>query len=419
MKHSYTGQILLDYLGSILVLTNTTMPRHCVMHIIGDLHTGGAETMLVKLLSGIDKERLESIVVTMRVGGSLQEKIESLGIPVFCIRLSGLSNMLAGLWRLRAYLIKYRPQLIQGWMYHGSLLASVAGMLTFNETPVVWNIRHSLHDVAKKKILTSIIIRLGAWMSFMPTKIIYNSITSSSQHHAIGYARLKTVHVPNGFNTSLFQPSAKARYKLRRQLKLNDEVTIIGLIARYHPIKDFQNFVEAAAILSAKYSNVHFVLAGRGVDAKNRELMQQIRHHYLDNRFHLLGEVSDTAEITAGFDIATSCSRGEAFSNTIGEAMSCCVPCVVTNVGDSAMIVANTGVVVPPRDTEKLAAGWESILELNRNEWQILGTKARERILEKYSIPAIVAQYEALYENMVCAAMKISGSTAQVGESQE
>lgn len=417
MKHSYTGGFLLDYLGTILVLTTKTIPRLCMMHIIGDLHAGGAETMLVRLLSGMDTERLETVVITMRDGGSLQTKIESLGIPVCCIRLSGLSTMLTGLWRLRAFLIKYQPQIIQGWMYHGSLMASVAGLLTLNNTPVLWNIRHSLHDVSKKKILTSIIIRVGAWMSFMPMKIIYNSIVSSSQHHAIGYSRQKTIHLPNGFNTSQFQPSTKARCTLRHQLKLDDDVPIIGLVARYHPIKDFHNFVEAAASLSKTYHGVHFVLVGRGVDAQNRELVQQISHHHLDDRFHLLGEVTDTAEITAGFDIATSCSRGEAFSNTIGEAMACGIPCVVTNVGDSALIVADTGVVVPPRDAVKLAIGWESILKLDLHARRKLGAKARERILEKYSLADIVKQYEELYAELGCAAMKISGSTARVGES--
>lgn len=380
---------------------NTTHPRNCILHVIGDLHTGGAETMLVKLLSGMDKDRQDNIVVTLRAGGPLQADIELLGVAVCCIRLSGFTDLFAGLWRLRACLTRYRPRLIQGWMYHGSLLASLAGLLTMHKTPVVWNIRHSLHDMSQKKLLTRIIIRAGAWLSFLPEKIIYNSITSSAQHHAIGYARAKSVHIPNGFNTAQFQPSATARARLRRDLNLAADTRLIGLVARYHPIKDFRNFVEAAACLPAKYHNVHYVLAGRSVDAQNPELMQLIQQHRLEGRFHLLGEVTDPAELTAGFDIATSSSRGEAFSNTIGEAMACGVPCVVTNVGDSAAIVANTGVVVPPANPAELAAGWESILALEPSLREQLGRQARARIVEKYSLSAIVRQYEELYEELM------------------
>lgn len=417
MNYPYTDGLQQKDLGSFQVTSNITIQRLCVMHIIGDLHAGGAETMLVKLLSGMDKERLQNIVVTMRGGGSLQTKIESLGIPVLCLNIAGLSTMLFGLWRLQAYQRRYLPHLIQGWMYHGSLLASVSGLLTFNKIPVVWNIRHSLHDLSSKKLLTSIIIRVGAWLSFLPSRIIYNSITSSAQHHAVGYVKSRTVHIPNGFNTLQFKPSNDARCKLRAHLKLDIGDRIVGLVARYHPIKDFQNFLEAAEKLSKKYNDIHFVLAGRGVDDTNQELIQKIRQHQLDTRCHLLGEINDTSELTAGFDVATSCSRSEAFSNTIGESMACAVPCVVTNVGDSAVIVGNTGLVVPPGNSTKLASAWESILGLGQDERQNLGFKARERIHGKYSLPVIIAQYQNLYEELTCNAMKISGSTVQASDS--
>ena len=103
----------------------------------------------------------------------------------------------------------------------------------------------------------------------------------------------------------------------------------------------------------------------------------------------------------AGLDLATSsASYGEGFPNVIGEAMSSGVPCVVTDVGGSASIVEDTGVVVPPNKPLLLARGWKTILELSRDERFQLGKNARNRVIGNYSIDAIVKAYIHLYQGI-------------------
>jgi glycosyltransferase involved in cell wall biosynthesis len=128
------------------------------------------------------------------------------------------------------------------------------------------------------------------------------------------------------------------------------------------------------------------------------ELVRLIEESGLRAQVRLLGRRDDMPRLTAAFDVATlSAAFGEGFPNTVGEAMSCGVPCVVTDVGDAARLVGNTGVVVPPRNPTRLAAALRKMLEIGHEGRQRLGMSARQRIIDNYSLPAIVSQYESLF----------------------
>ena len=387
------------------------------MHIITGLGTGGAETMLFKLLCGMNKERYNNIVISLRDGGQFRDKIEELGIRVFSLKMSGLRRILTGIWLLTKYIKKEKPGVIQGWMYHGNLIAAFGRLVAPGNTKLIWNIRASLHDFKSNKRNTALVIRLGALLSFYPKLIIYNSKTSLRQHKQIGYLQSRSRFIPNGFQLDRFQPSFTARQKLREKLNLPGDCILVGLIARYHPVKDFPNFVEAAAILSRKISNVYYLLIGKDADVNNLELKHLIDKFELQHRFHLLGEHAEVSGFIAGLDIATSSSWSESFSNSIGEAMLCAIPCVVTDVGDSADIVGETGKVVPSRNPVELAAGWEALIQLSQTDRNKLGESARNRIIEKYSMEHVVAIYEDMYENMLNQTRAVGSVIPQVNDS--
>ena len=169
--------------------------------------------------------------------------------------------------------------------------------------------------------------------------------------------------IPNCFDTDVFSPSEEARQTILQELGLSSSSTLIGLIGRYHPMKDHYNFIRAADHLSKSHSDVHFLLVGNKVDVDNKELTDFIKSRNLTSKFHLLGERKDINRLTASLDIASSSSYfGEGFPNVIGEAMACGVPCVVTDVGDSGWIIADTGLVIPPRDPEAMASAWRELL---------------------------------------------------------
>ena len=274
-------------------------------------------------------------------------------------------------------------------------------LLFFPKIPVLWSIHNSVDSLVSEKKLTEIIIRSGALLSKYLANITFVSKTSKLQHEALGYSSTNAWIIPNGFDTSLFTPSLESRLSVRSELGLSDNCFLIGLICRYHPMKDHANFIQAAALLLETYPNVRFVLVGTEVNSENDKLQHLIQNLRIADRFHLLGERKDIPRLTAALDIASSASAyGEAFPMVVGESMSCGVPCVVTEVGDSSWIVGNTGKVVPPKNPQALANAWKELIELSLQSRENLVKAARQRIIEHFSLNIIVEQYEKLYENV-------------------
>jgi len=374
-----------------------------IVYVITDLLTGGAEMMLYKLLSKIDKERFDLAVVSLMDRGNLGDRIEALGIPVYEIGMQRGTPTVPSIWRFIRLMSQLQPDLLQGWMYHGNLAAQLARGCLLKSVPVLWNIRNSLYSLDYEKTGTSAVIQLCAKLSDFPQQIIYNSQVSATQHEKIGYRATKRSIVPNGFDTEIFVPSLDAFNSVRQELRIPLDTTLIGLIGRYAPEKDHANFLQAAALLLKKFPqlNVQFVLVGSGVDENNQILYRLVQELGLIKHTHLLGEREDIPRLTAALDIASSSSYTEAFPNVIGEAMSCAVPCVVTDVGDSARIVGNTGRIVPPRSPQLLADAWKDSIDLDVEGRKLLGKAARSRIIECFSLSAVVSQYESLYEGVL------------------
>jgi glycosyltransferase involved in cell wall biosynthesis len=239
-------------------------------------------------------------------------------------------------------------------------------------------------------------------LSGFPASIINNSFVSAKGHEEVlGYRSGKQIIISNGFDTDVFSPSPQARLRLRSELGLSSDALLIGLVARFHPVKDHSGFLRAARLIQLECPHVHFVLAGQGVTDTNRDLRQIVAELPVPAHAHLLGEFPDVSPLLCGLDVVVLSSASEGFPNVIGEAMSCGVPCVVTNVGDSALLVGETGFVVPARDPEALAQALRTMAQLDHAERNRLGTLARQRIINNFSLDAIAQKYERLYEETI------------------
>ncbi|MEA5470687.1 glycosyltransferase family 4 protein [Spirulina sp. 06S082] len=369
-----------------------------ILHIITDLDMGGAEMMLYRLLSRCDRNSFQPTVISLMDRGTLGDRIADLDIPVHTLNL----NPKAPSWKAIATLLKLvrqiQPEIIQGWMYHANLAAYLA--TSFYHKPCIWCIHNSLYSLEYEKKRTTAIALLSSLLSHFISQIIFVSQTSHSQHLDIGYSRKKSLVIPNGINTALFVPSSDARKSIREELGLSENSLLIGAIARFHPQKDHQNFLQAAALLLQNQGDrdLHFLLCGQGCDRTNLTLTQLIEELNLTDRVYLLGQRDDIPKIMAALDIATSSSFTEALPNVIAEAMSCGVPSVVTDVGDCAKLVSNTGKIVPPKNSAALAQAWEELLNLGDEERINLGQLARERIEKSFSLEIAVQKYEKLYQ---------------------
>lgn len=357
--------------------------------------------MLLRLLSRLDRQRFLPSVISLIQLGPVSEKIERLGIPVRSLGMQPGRPNLSSIGRLVRWLRQDRPHVMQTWMYHADLLGGVAARLA-GQISIVWGIRHSDPRTQGYGLLTVPTVKLCARLSrWIPKRIVCCSEASRQAHVAFGYTADKMLVIPNGVDLAALKPDPEARRVTRQALEIPIEAPVIGLVGRFHPQKDHQNFVHAAKLVFSKRPAVHFVLCGEGVTWDNRELTAWIDDAGIRANCRLLGRREDIPQLMASFDLATSSSCfGESFANVVSEAMSCGVPCVVTDVGDSAHIVGPTGIVVPPRDAAALARGWERMLDLGRERLLQTGLQARQRIQEHFDLPNIVDRYQAMFEDL-------------------
>jgi glycosyltransferase involved in cell wall biosynthesis len=372
-----------------------------VMHLITDLDMGGAEVMLGKIIAATDRDRFNPSVLSLKKRGVIADRIEKLGVPVSELNLDRPHASPQAMLKFRKAYHRLRPHLLQGWMYHGNLAATLIKFLNSGKIPVIWNIRYSLNGLDREKALMRILIRAGALVSGSTDAIIYNARMSLNHHTAIGYGPLKAHVIPNGFDTGHFRPRPRLRQISRNQLGVSGDEILIGLIARYDPLKNHSGFLEAASMMARARSDVRFLMVGRGVDESSSGLIKKIEDLGLKNRVICRGQHANVTPFYAALDIAVLSSIAEGFPNVIGEAMSCGVPCVVTDVGDCSHLVGGTGIVVPPEDSSALKIGCEQLIDMGPSEREHLGAAARKRILEHFAISKVASRYEKLYESIL------------------
>lgn len=369
-----------------------------VLFITTGLATGGAEKQLARLVANLDGKDVGAAVVSLAAPGAVSPEIESLGVPVSHLNLARPWQLPWAVAQLLRVARCFRPHVIQGWMYHGNLAASFLG--EFLGVPVVWGIRQTLYDLQREQPGTQAVIRLSARWSPRATAIVYNAEVSRTQHEAFGFEPERGCVIGNGFDGGQWRPDIESRRSVRAELGIAPDAPLIGLVARYHPMKGHNVFLDAAARLAAIRPDVHFLLAGREVTPAHPLFAAHYHHGPLTGRLHLLGERADIPRLTAALDIASSSSWGEAFSNAIAEALLCGVPVVATDVGDTRTIVRDSGIVVPPGDAPALANAWETLLDCGLEARLAMGQAGRERLLTEYSIEAVAQAYAQLYERI-------------------
>ncbi len=368
-----------------------------VLHCITSLDADGAQHMLLKLCQHMSHDTFEHVVVNLRGATPFADRFSELGVKVIHLGMQRAVPTFAAIRAIAAEIDRQRPDVLQGWMYHGNLAALAGRRWAKAKPPILWNIRKAVADISEYRPLTRLTLRAGAKLSRHAHGVIYCGGYISTQHLALGYSRQNAIVIPNGFDTDRFTPSAAAYQALRAELKVSEHALLVGMTARFHPHKDHNNFLSAAAVIASHFPNVEFVLAGRGVDRGNRLLQTRIAELNLTHKVHLLGERSSIELLLAGLDVYCQSSSAEGFPNALGEAMSCGVPCVTTDAGASAEAVGDVGIVVPVGDAEALASGVESLLALPADERRALGSEARSRICDRFSLSAIASQYEACY----------------------
>ncbi len=374
-----------------------------VLHLITGLYTGGAERFLARLVGQMGSG-FENLVVSLGDRGTLGAQIEAAGIRVETLRMNRLWPGPAGILKLGPLLRREQPQIIQTWLYHADLFGLLFGHVFAPRAKIVWNIRNSNIDLARRSLARGLMFRALARLSGQVRDVVTNSRVGQAYHSEHGYHPLRWHLIPNGFDANSWRPDPTARVRLRREWGIPPDACVFGHVARFDPMKGHIHLIESASIFlrNPDIPPVYFVLAGRGVSMENLKLAAAVRGTGFADRFRLLGEQADIAALNAATDVALSASLyGEGFPNALGEAMACGVPCIATDTGDSSWVLGDTGSLVPPGDCARLAGAMASWARMDSTQRAAAGARARERIVREFSLEKVVESYRRLYTSIL------------------
>ena len=373
-----------------------------VLHIITDLTTGGAELMLERLAVHQSREgRHVHKVISLRSLGQVGPRLRAAGIEVEAMGMIGAFGLAAGFVRLVRRIRRLRPDVVQTWMYHADLVGGLAARLA-GRRAVLWGVRitevTSAIGISRSAMWAR---RICARLSgTVPSQILYVAESARKVHEAIGYDPGKAVVIPNGYSVPAPGEAAAARSRIRAELGLGEGAILIGSAGRFSPQKNYRGFVAAAAEIARAFPRAQFLILGRDVTWETGALAGWIREAGLEGRFHLLGERRNILDWLAALDIFALFSIAEGFPNVVAEAMSVATPCIVTDVGDSALLVADSGIVISSGDLKGLTSALERLITAGEGERRRLGEAGRGRGETSFSLSAVAERYSSLYEEL-------------------
>jgi glycosyltransferase involved in cell wall biosynthesis len=356
--------------------------------IIRNLAYGGAQRQLITLVKALDKQKFDITVLSFYSGGLLQKDLEDSAIPVICLQKRERWDVVGFLWCLFQHLKHIQPDVLHGYLSESNLV-TIFFKLFFPSTRIVWGIRDSNISLDQSDWLDRLIFQLECFLSRFADLIIVNSHAGRTYHLAHGFPADKMVVIPNGIDTERFKPDLEAGLQVRTEWGIQKDTIFIGLIGRLAPMKDHPNFLRAAAFLCNERKDVSFVCVGSGSQQYAEELDELAKELGIAEKVNWVGGRSDMLAIYNALDIVCSASvYGEGFANVIGEAMACGIPCVVTDVGDSAWIVGDHGIVVPPNNSEALKTGIANLINIisTKDKTQ---SSIRQLIVDQFSVPQL------------------------------
>jgi glycosyltransferase involved in cell wall biosynthesis len=365
----------------------TLRPRK-VLYVTAGLRGGGAEAMLARLASAQPGVADDITIVSLLPAEAHMERLRAGDVRVVELRFDKAGGIATGLFKLARLIAESRPDIVQGWMYHGDLAALVALVLSRQrrQTRLIWSIRCTAMDWRGYGIGLWLVVKACALLSGRPDLVTANSVAGLKSHLALGYRPRRAEVVANGIDIDEFRPDAAARRAVRSELGIADDAIVLAHVARVDTMKDHGSFLAAMA----KLPDLSAVLLGAGTESL--PAAPNVRR---------LGRRHDVARLFAAADFVVSSSRfGEGFSNVLAEGMACGLPAVATDVGDAKLIVGDTGVIVPPESPDALAAAIRTLAAESALRRAERGSKARARIVENFAMPHAVQRYVDLYESL-------------------
>jgi glycosyltransferase involved in cell wall biosynthesis len=379
-------------------ITPEKKQRKKVAFLIRDLHYGGAERQLITLVKGLNPANFDLTILTFYPGGSLESELADTTVQLISLDKQHRWDVVGFFGRLVRQLQQINPDVLHGYLGTPNLF-TILLKPWLPSTHMIWGFRSAQRDGERVDWLERVLFPIESCLARFAHLIIVNSYAGQSYCRDRGFPTDKIVVIANGIDTQRFRPDPVAREKIRTEWGIAPNTVLIGRVGRLELIKDHSTFLKAAALLCQDQPNVHFVCVGNGPSDYRQALYQLAVDLGIGEKVIWAGARSDLPAIHNALDIAVSSSLGEGFPNVLGEAMACGVPCVVTNVGDSAHIVGEMGIVVPPKDPAALKAGMQQLID-RLSQQACDRNSIRQWVVDHFSVWQLIHKTESTLLNL-------------------
>lgn len=359
-----------------------------ILHLITNFaYRGGAEQMLARFIEE-DKLNEHAIVSVLNISSMYQETLDKCHNH-HALEWNGI-NTIATLLKLLSLIKKYKPDVIQCWMYHGNFFGALAKKYSNSDFKLCWGVHHSLNSYKDESISTKLSLFLGRALRNVPNEVVFCSKSSMQQHFNYGYKGQKNLFIPNGIPIEDFSSDLSQ--------KVYNDVVVFGCAGRYHLAKGYTYLIEAISLLQEKTNSFVFKIAGRNMSLDNQELMDIFKKNNVDmTNVQLLGELEDMQSFYQSLDCFVLSSITEGFPTVLLEAMSMGLQCITTDVGDAAYIVDRHGYVVEPRSPVCLADAFYDYIKMPKNLKIKIAKDNQEYISQNFSVSKVVERFNKMW----------------------
>lgn len=385
--------------------------RANVLLMVDDLRVGGAQRQLVELSKGLDKSRFRSLVVTLHAGQPLErELIHQQGVELVCLHRRGKYDF-AVVVPLLQLMRRRRVHVAMPFLTPATFFALTAATLA--GTPVrIATERSGIEKLSRFGEKAYRAIEDG--LTRFADAAVANSEAGRAYLLSRGIPREKTRVIYNGVGDERVTASAKERAAARRELRIDEDAPLAGMVATLTPQKDWPVFLRAADIVRQALPAARFIVVGDG--PLRGELERQTAVLGLGEAVVFAGQRDRVAPLIGAFDVAalSSCDH-EGCSNYLLEAMGLSKPIVATDIGGNRELVreGENGLLVPVGEPQAMAQALLSLLG-DAKAAKRMGAAGRAGFKDGFSVPVMAGNYGRLYEELLAKkGIEIRGAAAK------
>jgi glycosyltransferase involved in cell wall biosynthesis len=331
-----------------------------ILHIVHSVDMGGLEKTVLSLTQQQIQDGHDVCIVCLDKLGVLATEFTQVGAIVINLQRQGAFDFVA-LKAMRKALTKHQPSVVHT---HNCIPHYYASLAVFQLDGIrLISTRHNIgYDQVSR--LQRVLYRVA-----LSNTAYCVAVCDAARNRFIAtneFSRQKARTIQNGIDIRRFQAvSSSEKHAIKKELALDNAALLLGTIGRLSPIKNHIGMIEAVKQLKQRRPDLNFQLAIVGDGPELEKLQSIISKNQLHTSVKLLGERKDIPRLLVAFDVFLQSSLSEGYSIALLEAAAAGLPIIATDVGGNNEIVAHElgGLLVPSRDSEKLADAIEKLLK--------------------------------------------------------